>query len=283
MVEGSSFHRLGHHITSKIRTLLFSFPQDPSGYDEIAPKIEFWIEYVLREQFTTVDELVEGVSYVAWGPHNSGASIARFLKEFRDAPNRSEQARSFVEKLCEHILRWFAIVSVENLLPDECSDLVGDFKKGSSFKGAAWLVGRLIQRGLFSHEVVRRHLVKPLISHHYTDRDDVERSVRVMAIYNLFITARNQLLQGLLDPEDVQTCFKALDTKILPKVGNLDPAKLKVHFPIYPDASCRLPADLCPGISRVPYCVVEAERGRTEEYRKGSRASGGRREGCNSR
>ena len=86
MVEGSSFHRLGHHIALKIRTLLLSFPQDPSGYDEIAPKIEFWIEYVLREQFTTVDELVEGVSYVAWGLLSSCTSVAQFLKEFRDAP-----------------------------------------------------------------------------------------------------------------------------------------------------------------------------------------------------
>ena len=229
MVEGSSFHRLGHHIALKIRSLLASLPLEPSGYSEVVPKIEFWIEYVLREQFTTVDELVEGVSYVAWGPISYCSSVSRFLKEFRDAPNRSEQARSFVDKLCEHILRWFAIVSVENLSPDEYSDLVGNSKKGSSFKGAAWLVGRLIEQGLFSHEVVRRHLVKPLISHRYTDRDDVERSIRTMAIYTLFFTARNPLLQGLLDPVDVQACFKALDTKISPKVGSPDPAKIKVH------------------------------------------------------
>ena len=244
MVEGSSFHRLGHHIALKIRTLLLSFPQDPSGYDEIAPKIEFWIEYVLREQFTTVDELVEGVSYVAWGPLSSCASVARFLKEFHDAPHRSEQSRSFVDKLCSHILQWFAIVSVENLSPDEYSDLVGKAKKGSSFKGAAWLVGCLIEQDLFSRELVRRHLVKPLISHHYTDRDDLERSVRAMATYNLFITARNPLLQGLLDPDDVQACFKALEAKTSPKVGSPDPAKLMVHFSVYHDASCLLPADL---------------------------------------
>ena len=282
MVEGSSFHRLGHHIALKIRTLLLSFPLDMSTYHEIAPKIEFWIEYVLREQFTTVDELVEGVSYITWGPINSCLSVGRFLREFRDAPNRSEQARSFVDKLCEHILRWFAIVSVENLSPDECSDLVGNSKKGSSFRGAAWFVGRLIEQGLFSHEDVRRHLVKPLISHHYTVRDDLERSVRAIAIYNLFITARSPLLQGLLDPEDFQACFRALDAKISPKVGSPDPAKLKVHFPIYLHALCWLPADLWSGISGVPYCVVEATRGRTKECRRGSRASG-RRGGCDSR
>ena len=244
MVEGSGFHRLGNHITLKIRSLLASLPLDPSGYNEIAPKIEFWIEYVLREQFTTVDELVEGVSYVEWGTINSSARIARFLKEFRDAPHRSDQARSFVDKLCEHILRRFAIVSVENLSPDECSDLIGNSKKGGCLTGAAWLVGRLIERDLFSHELVRRHLVKPLISHHYTDRDDLERSVRVMAIYQLFNSAKKPLLQGLLDPEDVQACFKALDTKISPKVGSTDPAKLKVRVYIYPDAPCQLPTNL---------------------------------------
>ena len=231
MVEGSGFHRRGHHIALKIRTLLTSLPQEPSEYDKIAPKIEFWIEYVLREQFTTVDEIVEGVSFLAWGYCNSYASIARFFKEFRDTPNRSEQARSFVDKLCEYILRWFAIVSVENLSPNEYTDLVGNYAIGSCLIGAASLVGHLIERDLLSHELVRRHLVKPLITHHYTHRDDVERSVRAMAIYQLFIAAKNTLLQGVLDPEDVQDCFKALDAKISPKVVGPDPAKLNVRFP----------------------------------------------------
>ena len=244
MAEGPGFHRWGHHIALKIRTFIASLPHsEPSVYGNITPKIEFWIEYVLREHFTTVDELVEGVSSVAWDRCNSYTSIARFLKEFRDAPHRSEQARSFVDKLCEHILRWFAIVSMENLSLDKQPDLVGKARDGGCPIGTASLIGQLIEHDMLSHELVRRHLVKPLIAHHYTDRDDVQRSIRTMAIYHLFNTAGNTLLQGVLDPEDVQDCFKALDVKTSPRVRGPDPAKLKVHLSIYLDASCWLPAD----------------------------------------
>ena len=170
-------------------------------------------------------------------------SIARFLKEFRDVPHRSEQARSFADKLCEHILRWFAIVSVENLSLDEQPDLVGNARDGGCPIGTASLVGQLIEHDMLSHGLVQRHLVKPLIAHHYSDRDDVERSIRTMAIYHLFNTAGNTLLQGVLDPEDVQDCFKALDVKTSPRVRGPDPAKLKVHLSIYLDVSCWLPAD----------------------------------------
>ena len=238
--EQSGFYRL-KHIALKIRTLLSSLPQQPLGYDEITPKIGFWIEYVLREQFTTVDELVEGVSSVAWEHCISYESVACFLKEFRDEPHRSEQARSFVDKLCEHILRWFTIVSVEDLSPAEYSELIGEYKEGTYFIGAASLVGHLIERDLFSHELVRRHLIKSLTAHHYTDRDGLAKSVRAMAIYQLFVAARNPLLQGLLEPEDVQACFKALDAKISPKVPGPDAAKLNVRCPLSAGASCQLP------------------------------------------
>ena len=93
-------------ISSKIRRLLVSLTRKPSEYDQITPKIEHWIEYVLRENFAIVDELVEGDSYAAWESVGSFASVARFLKEFRDAPHRSEQARTFVTQLCIHVLRW---------------------------------------------------------------------------------------------------------------------------------------------------------------------------------
>ena len=118
-----------------------------------------------------------------------------------------------MEELCEHILRLFAIVSAENVSADRYSTSVGRCgEKG--FIGAASLIGHLIERGLLSHELVRRHLVKPLIAHHYTDREDAQRSVRAMAIYQLFLAARYTLLQGLLEPGDVQTCFETLDTDI---------------------------------------------------------------------
>ena len=36
-------------------------------YDKVTTKIEYWVEYVLRERFTTVDELIAEISYVARG------------------------------------------------------------------------------------------------------------------------------------------------------------------------------------------------------------------------
>jgi len=50
-----------------------------------------------------------------------------------------------------------------------------------------------------------------------------------MVIYRLFVVAKDTLLQGLLEPEDVQACFKALDAKIsLKGVAGPDEEKLNV-------------------------------------------------------
>ena len=229
---GRGFHNRGRHIALKIRSLLTSLPQKPPEYDKVAPKIEFWIEYVLRERFVTVEELVEGVSRVAWDGCDSYASAGRFLKEFRDAPRRSEEARSFVDKLCEHTLRWFAIASVEDLEASDRCDVRADkvaIRGGESFVYAASFVGHLIEWGLLSHELVRRHLVKPLITHHYVNQDSVN-VFRAGAIYRLFVAAGTTLLQGLLEPEDVQVCFETLNAQIsLGGITGLSEGKLQVR------------------------------------------------------
>ena len=209
MAEGPGFHRRGHHIASQIRTLLTSFHQGPSEYDGIASKIEFWIEYVLRERFMTVDELAEGVSSVAWDQCSSYTSAVRFLKEFRDAPHRSEQARSFVDKLWEHVLRWFAIAAAEDLsFFSDNSDITSGGGKG--FIRAASFVGYLIECGVLGRDLVQRHLVKPLIAHR-----DVN-VFRAGAIYQLFYVAGNLLLRGFIEPEDVKVCFETLTAQIAP-------------------------------------------------------------------
>jgi hypothetical protein len=66
MSDQPGYHNRNRCIGQKINSLLISLTKAPSKYDEITPKIEYWIEYVLREDFSTVDELVERVSYVAW-------------------------------------------------------------------------------------------------------------------------------------------------------------------------------------------------------------------------
>jgi len=202
------YHNRQPILAANISDLLCSL--NSSTYGEIAPKIEYWIEYVFREGFATVGELVEEVSSRLWnlgGPH-----VARFFKEFFDAPHRSEQARSFVDKLCERVLRWFAVASAEDLSPH-----YGRVSKGgwNGLRRAASFVGHLIEYGLLGHDLVRRHLIKPLIAYHYaSDSNSTMKSARASAIYQLFVAAGNTLLQGLLEPEDVQVCFELLDTQL---------------------------------------------------------------------
>ena len=232
VTEEFGFHNRGHHIAFKIRSLLISLIDEPLNYDKIASKIEYWIEYVLCERFTTIDELVEGVSCVAWESVNPYANVARFLKEFFDAPHRSEQARSFVDKLCEHVLRWFAIASVQDIGWD--SGCVGGHGEGR-LAGAASLVGHLVERGMLGPDLVRRHLVKPLIAHHHTDLRSTYVN-RANAIYQLFVAAENTLLRGLLEPEDVQVCFEILDThSLLGSIVRFDAAEFQVRCATNPD------------------------------------------------
>ena len=201
------------HIFSKIRSLLILLTNEPSEYDEIASEIEYWIEYVICEGFVMVDELVEGVSGIAWDSGGSFASVARFFKEFRDAPHRSGQARTFVAQLCTHVLRWFAIASVEDLSWSWKQYSISP-SDGSGFVRAASFVGHLIEWGLLAHDLVRQHLIKSLTNHRYHSGDENSpEAVRANAIYQLFAAAGNALLQGLLDSEDAQICFKILDTR----------------------------------------------------------------------
>ena len=233
MSNKAGIHNCKDHISSKIRSRLI-WLTTRSKYDRIAQKIEYWIEYVLRERFMTVDELVEGVSYVAWEDGGSFANVGRFLKEFRDAPHRSEQARSFVNQLCSHILRWFAIASVDYLPKADDSQDSGKISRraGSGFIRAASFVGHLIASGLLSHELVRQHLLKPLTDHYYGDNEGFQLqfyTVRANAIYQLFIAAGNTILQGLFEAEDVWVCFETLDAQS--KEGNIkeyDAARVKV-------------------------------------------------------
>ena len=228
MSNKPGLHNRQDPISSKICSLLISLTKKPLEYDQITPKIEYWIEYVLRERFMTVDELVEGVSYVAWEDGGSYASVGRFLKEFRDAPHSSEQARSFVTQLCPRVLRWFAIASVENLSTGRYNSTIAS-GGGNGFIRAASFIGHLIGCGLLSHELVRQHLIKPLIDH----RDGAGgESVRANAIYQLFIAAGSTLFQGLLEPEDIQLSFEKLDVQSrAERIEGYDAARVKVGGP----------------------------------------------------
>ena len=176
----------------------------------------------------TVDELVEGVSEVSWNEGGSFASVARFFKEFHDTPRRSGQARSFVAQLSTHVLRWFAIASVEDLSWSHRYSTISP-NYGSGFVRAASFVGHLVESGLLAHDLVRRHLIKSLTKHpyHHLGNKDSPGTVRANAIYQLFAAAGNTLLQGLLEPEDAQVCFGILDTR-RGWITGFEPAKLQV-------------------------------------------------------
>lgn len=224
----TDYHHRGIVIGAKIRSLLCSL--GPSTYEEISPKIEYWIEYVLAEQSVNTEDLVEQLSSVAWEHQSSGAVIARFLKEFRDTPRRSEQAKSCVDGMCSRVLLWFAAASAEDI-PYYSGPLIVGTSGSNSFRKAASFVGHLIEYGLLSHEFIRRHLVKPLIAHNKSvDRNNGGGCVRANTIHQLFVAAGNTLLNCLLEPEDVQVCFEILDTYIsIRSISFLDPGKLQVR------------------------------------------------------
>jgi hypothetical protein len=247
-IPDPGYHNRQSVIAAKIRNLLRSL--SPSTYDQIAPKIEYWIEYGITEQFTTTDDLVERLSFVAWECDKPG-EIARFFKEFRDAPHRSEQMRSFVDEFAVHVLRWFAIAAADSFASDHDSGYAYAYgphydhsfnhslnwdvpvTPGGGWTGfprAASFVGHLIECGLLSHDLVRRHLIKPLTAHHGYDNS------RACAIYQLFTVAGKTLLQGLLEPGDVQVCFETLDA-CRRGIGGFDVAKLNVRCDSRPNAS----------------------------------------------
>jgi len=260
----ADFHNCKEPITNKIRYLLTSLTMKPSEYDKITPKIEFWIEYVLCEEFTTVDELVEGVSWMVWERGGSYSNVGRFLKEFHDAPSRSEQGRSFVIQLCSHVLRWFAITSVERLGMGSSGGLIAS-GGGDGFVRAASFVGHLVERGLLSQELVRRHLIKPLINH-FEDPRYAQDPVWASAIYQVFTIAGSALVQGLLEPEEVRLSFETLDAQNrIVDIRGYDAARIKVWWTVYAKAlqqslTCES------GTPRDSHRLVAAERRRQRAH-----------------
>ena len=111
--------------------------------------------------------------------------------------------------ICFHVLRWFTVALADNLSLYHGGSIPLDGGKG--FICAASFVGHLIERGLLGRELVRRYL-KPLTPGYDGTCNDTDSVVRASAIYQLF-TAGNTLLQGLLEPGDVQICFEILNAQ----------------------------------------------------------------------
>lgn len=275
MSSGPGFHNRQIVLAATICNLLYDL--GPSTYDEISPTIQYWIDHCLTEQFMTIEDLVERVSPVAWSDRGSHPHISRFLKEFREAPRRSEQTRSFVDELCLHVFRWFSVASADNLGANWCGGLVSG-GGGFGFIRAASFVGHLIECGLLGRELVRRHLSKQLTTHHYNDNDGgdvVKQAIRATAIYKLFTVSGNTLLQGFLESEDVQVCFERLETRISLRettgLDSWDTARLNVrfHFHLYPS---RQNLTYGPGTSRDPCYVVTTARGRRRQECDGYRS-----------
>ena len=159
MNTGPGYRHHQYVLVANISDLLRAL--GPSTYNEVAPKIEYWIEHVITERFITADDLVEQLSPLAWklSPENHRSAIPRFLKEFRDAPNSSKEAKSFVDSFCFRILRWFMVALADSVPISKSSfdeSVVLDGAKG--FICAASFVGHLIERDLLSRELVRRYL-----------------------------------------------------------------------------------------------------------------------------
>ena len=250
-----SYQDRGISLSRQIYWLLSCL--DIPTYDKIAPKIEYWTELALTQQFTTVDKLVEDVSDLPWTSHRSLASVARFLKEFRDSPRRSSQGRSFVDDLSTRVFLWFAAASAEGLRMDESGGAVAR-NGGRGFVEVASFVGHLIECDLLDHELVRLHLIKLLTTHYYLQPGGSSETVRVNAICRLFVAAGSTLVQGLLEPEDVRVCFEILGTQSS-SPGGIEAAKLEVQCATHLDAPHRNLLTRGPGTSRAPRYVVAAE------------------------
>ena len=207
-------------LTANICNLLYDL--GPSTYDEIRPKVEFWIDYVLEERFMTTSELADRLTSVAWDSRSSQSDISRFLKEFRDGLHRSELVRTFIGEFSTAILRWFSVASSEDLWVNWTEALVSK-SGGVGFMRAASFVGHLIECGLLDHSLVQRHVLKPLTAHYYNESNFRKQAVRAHAIYGLFTTAGNTLLQGLLKPEEVEECFDKLKIRVsIGDIGGMD-------------------------------------------------------------
>ena len=244
--RGSSGFRHTYHLTTmsyqnrdigasaKIYTLFFIL--NAPKYDKVAPKLEYWIETALSQQFTTVAKLVEHVSAITWSGHKSPASLARFLKEFRDSPRRSPYAKSFVDELCTRAFLWFTAASMEDLAMDTYDRNVTK-GGGCGFRDAASFVGNLIERDLLNHKLVRQHLIKFLTMHYYPSPGTHQEIVRINAIFQLFVVAGDVLVQGLLEPDDARVCFDILETRTpIPSMTvELSAAKIQVQCVIHPD------------------------------------------------
>ena len=232
MPNEPGYHNRQPVLAAKIRGLLYSLT--PSTYHKTAPKIEYWIEYGITEQFTTTDDLAERLSSVAWQCDQS-YDIARFFKEFRDAPHRLERMRSFVDQLSTRVLRWFAIAAADSFPSSDFSGsgywtFITPSSGSMGFLRAASFVGHSIECGLLNHDLVRRHLIKPLVAHHGFNIH------RARAIHQLFVVAGNTLLQGLLEPGDVRVCFETLDTEASRTgIAGFDTARLNVCHDSRPD------------------------------------------------
>ena len=236
-MSGPGYHHRAISISAKISSLfrLLDIPK----YDEIAPKIEYWIEFALAQQLTTVDELVEQVSFLVWNGLRSCTSFSRFLREFRDSPRRSAQARSFVDDTCTRVFRWFVVASAEDL-GENSNDGIVVISGGRGFMRVASYVGQLINYDLLSHELVRLHLIKPLITHHYPSPNGAAETVRANAICRLFSNAGDALLRGLLEPEDSRVCLEILRAQLSgpgARIAGFSNADLEVQCATHSDAS----------------------------------------------
>ena len=215
-------------VSNVSRMLCFLYP---STYDELAPKIEYWIEYIITEQFATPKDLAEQLSIIAWDCPDHDAGFPRFLKEFRDAPNRSESMISFVDELCLRVLRWFASASADSFRMDDDDSGLVPRGGGNGFVRAASFLGRLVKHGLLSRELFRWHVVKPLTLY-VKDRPHLSLAIRASAIYKLFAVAGDVLLQGLLETGDVRACLKTLDTQVpsgCSEIVGFDPVTFNVR------------------------------------------------------
>ena len=197
-------------VIGEIRSRLWELDQKLPSYQRKTSETRYLIQYFLSEKLLTVDELVKGVSDIAWGKPTCSEILAKLLKELYDGPHQSEDIKSFVNTFFSDAVRKISTALLANVLLGKTISPDVEY--------AVVFVGHLTALGLLSPQLVEFHLIRPLT----LDNDGEpkigidgnactlwcsNKTSRNMLLWKLFSAAGEQLVQGILKTEDVKICM----------------------------------------------------------------------------
>jgi hypothetical protein len=160
MSDRPGYHHRQPILAAHICRLLYSLGS--STYDETAPKIDHWVECVIAEQFTTTGGLVGRVPSMTWGYRGSRSNLSWFSKESSlrcTPPLRAPEIHRLRGVYFGGFQQPQRTASPSIVMPPPVVSGGSD-----GFVRAGLFIGHLVGRGLPSYDLVRKHLIKPLVT-----------------------------------------------------------------------------------------------------------------------